>query len=129
MVAVTITVISKTVLVYYCKWCNLLGYATRYLFVNIYRVAATNTARPIFSQKKPECLILVFRNNFKGITNTSRNSNISYTIRLKTHNLSCKLSTGVNNVVLSTVLSTRLFSHDNNVVAAYCSTINTVTVC
>ena len=29
--------ISKNVLVYYCKCCNLIGYATRYLFVNRYR--------------------------------------------------------------------------------------------
>ena len=30
--------ISKNLLVYYCKWCNLIGYTTRYLFVNRYRV-------------------------------------------------------------------------------------------
>ena len=34
---------SKGLLVYYyyCNWCNLNGYATRYLFVNRYRVAAS----------------------------------------------------------------------------------------
>ena len=42
---------SKNLLVYYCKCCNLIGYATRYLFVNRYRVAASNTTRPSFSQK------------------------------------------------------------------------------
>ena len=42
---------SKNVLVYYCKYCNLIGYATRYLFVNRYRVAASNATRPRFSQK------------------------------------------------------------------------------
>ena len=43
---------SKNVLVYYCKCCNLIGYATGYLFVNRYRVAATsNTTRPSFSEK------------------------------------------------------------------------------
>ena len=36
---------------YYCKCCNLIGYATRYLFVNRYRVAASNATRPSFSQK------------------------------------------------------------------------------
>ena len=30
-----LTSISKNVLVYYCKCCILIGYATRYLFVNI----------------------------------------------------------------------------------------------
>ena len=29
-----LTIISKNLLVYYCKRCNLIGYATRYLFVN-----------------------------------------------------------------------------------------------
>ena len=42
---------SKNLLVYYCKCCNLIGYATRYLFVNRYRVAASNATRPSFSQK------------------------------------------------------------------------------
>ena len=38
-------------LVYYCKCCNLIGYATRYLFVNRYRVVVSNATRPSFSQK------------------------------------------------------------------------------
>ena len=29
---------SKNLVVYYCKCCNLIGYATLYLFVNRYRV-------------------------------------------------------------------------------------------
>ena len=41
--------LSKTLLVYYCKCCNLIGYANRYIFVNRYRVAATNATRPSFS--------------------------------------------------------------------------------
>ena len=36
--------------VYYCKCCNLIGYATRYLFVNRYRVAVSETTRPSFSE-------------------------------------------------------------------------------
>ena len=43
--------ISKNLLVYFCKWCNLIGYATRYLFANRYQVAASNATRPSFSQK------------------------------------------------------------------------------
>ena len=31
--------------------CSLIGYATRYLFIIRYRVATSNTARPIFSTK------------------------------------------------------------------------------
>ena len=42
---------SKNLLVYYGKWCNLIGYATRYIFVNRYRVAASNATRLNFSQK------------------------------------------------------------------------------
>ena len=42
-----------------CKCCNLIGYVTRYLFVNRYRVAASNATRPSFSQKI-QCLFLVF---------------------------------------------------------------------
>ena len=37
-------------LVYYYKCCSLIGNATRYLFVNGYRVAASNATRE-FSQK------------------------------------------------------------------------------
>ena len=51
-------------------YCNLIGYATRYLFVNRYRVAASNATRPSFSQRK-NCLFLVFRNNCEKITNIS----------------------------------------------------------
>ncbi len=29
-----ITMISRIILVYYCKCCNLIGYCTRYLFIN-----------------------------------------------------------------------------------------------
>ena len=54
-----IYIFSKNLLVYYCKCCNLIGYATRYLFVNIYQVAASNATKPSFSQKK-QCLFLVF---------------------------------------------------------------------
>ena len=36
-------IFSKNLLVYYCKCCNLIGYATRYLFVNRYRVVAILT--------------------------------------------------------------------------------------
>ena len=61
---------SKSLLAYYYKCCNLIGYATRYLFVNRYRVAASNATRPSFSQNK-QCLFLVFLNNFDEITNTS----------------------------------------------------------
>ena len=61
--------ISNNLVVYYCKCCNLIGYATRYLFVNRYREATSNATRPSFSQKNR--LFLVFRNNFEGITNTS----------------------------------------------------------
>ena len=25
--------ISRIILIYYCKWCNLIGYSTRYLFI------------------------------------------------------------------------------------------------
>ena len=46
-----LSVFSKNLVVYYCKCCNLIGYATRYLFVNRYRVAASNATRPSFSQK------------------------------------------------------------------------------
>ena len=46
-----LTIISKNLLVYYCKCCNLIGYATRYLFVNRYPVATSNATRPSFSQK------------------------------------------------------------------------------
>ena len=48
----TIICISKNSVVYYCKCCNLIGYATRYLFVNRYRVSANNATRPSFSKKK-----------------------------------------------------------------------------
>ena len=43
--------ISKNLLVYYCKCCNLIGYTTsRYLFINRYRVAVSTCAtRPSFS--------------------------------------------------------------------------------
>ena len=60
---------SKNLVIYYCKCCNLIGYTTHYLFVNRYRVVASNATRPSFSQKK--CLFLVFWNNFEEITNTS----------------------------------------------------------
>ena len=39
--------------------CNLIGYATRCLFVNRYRVAASNATRPLFPKKR--CLFLVFK--------------------------------------------------------------------
>ena len=61
---------SKNLVVYYCKWCTPIGYTTRYLFVNGYRVAASNATRSSFSLKK-QCLFFVFRNNIKEITNTS----------------------------------------------------------
>ena len=44
-------VFSKNLVVYYCKYCNLIGYATRYLFVNRYRVAVSNATRPSSLQK------------------------------------------------------------------------------
>ena len=44
-------IFSKNLLVHYSKYCNLIGHATRYLFVNIYWVAVSNAARPSFSQK------------------------------------------------------------------------------
>ena len=73
-----INCISKNLHVYYCKCCNLIDYATRYLFVNRYRVAASN-ATEFFGKEprkaeffgKQQCLFLVFRNNFEEITNTS----------------------------------------------------------
>ena len=46
----TYNLLGKTYL-YYCKYCNLIDYVTRYLFVNRYRVAAINATRPYFSQK------------------------------------------------------------------------------
>ena len=47
-----LTIISKNFLVYYCKCCNLIGYATRYLFVNGYRVVASNARQGrVFRQK------------------------------------------------------------------------------
>ena len=46
-----IYIFSKNIVVYYCKCCNLIGYGTRYLFVNRYGVAASNATRPSFSQK------------------------------------------------------------------------------
>ena len=49
--------IFKNILVHYCKWCNLIGYATRYLFVDRYRV--TRRGR-VFFRKKKQCLFLVF---------------------------------------------------------------------
>ena len=55
----------KTYTFYYCKCCNLIGYFTRYLFVNRYRVAAM----PSFSQKKYDAFSSFFRNNFE--TNAS----------------------------------------------------------
>ena len=61
-------IFSKNLLVYYCKCCNLIGYATRYLFVNRYRVAVSNATRSSFSKKNKQCLFLVFRNNFEEIT-------------------------------------------------------------
>ena len=65
-----IYIFSKNLLVYYCKCYNMIGCGTRYLFVNRYRIAASNSTRPSFSQKK-QCLFLVFWNNFEEITNTS----------------------------------------------------------
>ena len=44
--------ISKNLVIYHCKCCNLIGYATRNLFVNRYRVVVTNVTRLSFSQKK-----------------------------------------------------------------------------
>ena len=66
--------------IYYFNYCTLIGYATRYLFVNRYRVAASNGTRPsffgggqgrVFSGGEKQCLFLVFRNNYEEITNTS----------------------------------------------------------
>ena len=46
-------------------YCNLIRYATRYLFVKRYRVTASNKSlRPSFSLAKRQCFI-VFRNNFE----------------------------------------------------------------
>ena len=42
---------SKNILVYYCKCYNLIGYSTRYLFVNIYRVAVSNAKGRVFRRK------------------------------------------------------------------------------
>ena len=64
----SIYIFSKNLLIHYSKYCNLIGYATRYLFVNRYWVAASNATKPCFSQNK--CLFLVFWNNFEEITNT-----------------------------------------------------------
>ena len=47
-------VFSKNLLVYYWKCCNLIGYATRYLLVNRYRVAASIATRSSFSPKKQQ---------------------------------------------------------------------------
>ena len=47
-----VMIFSKNLHVYYCKWCNLNGYATRYLFVNRYRVTASNATRTSFSEEK-----------------------------------------------------------------------------
>ena len=44
------TIKTLNLLVYYSKCCNLIGYATRYLFVNRYRVA---TSKASFSSQKP----------------------------------------------------------------------------
>ena len=56
----TLAHFSKNLVVYYCtKCCNLIGCATRYLFVNRYRVAASITRQGrVFSKK--QCLFLVF---------------------------------------------------------------------
>ena len=43
--------VKTYILVCYCKCCNLIGYATRCLFVNIYPIAASNATRPSFSQE------------------------------------------------------------------------------
>ena len=63
--------ITKNLLVYCCKCCNLIVCAARYLFVNRYRVTASNATRPNFSQKSNTYIFLVFWNNFEEITNTS----------------------------------------------------------
>ena len=43
---------SKILVVYYCKCFSLIGYATRYVFVDRYRVAASNATRQSFFLKK-----------------------------------------------------------------------------
>ena len=43
---------GENVLVYYCKCCNFIAYATRYIFVNRYQVAASNVTCSSFSQKQ-----------------------------------------------------------------------------
>ena len=60
-------IISKQLHVHYCKCCNLIGYGTRYLFVNTYWVAASNTTRPSFSRKGNAYIFFVFINNFEEI--------------------------------------------------------------
>ena len=40
-------VFSKNLLIYYCKCCNVIGYATRYLFVNRYLEAASNAIESV----------------------------------------------------------------------------------
>ena len=67
-----IYIYSKNLLVYYFKYYTTIGYATRYLFVNRYRVAANNATTPsYFGGGGIQCLFLVFRNNFEETTNTS----------------------------------------------------------
>ena len=63
-------IFSKNFLVYFCKCCNLIGYATRYIFVDRYPGAARNaTTSSFFASKR--CLFLIFWNNFEEIKNTS----------------------------------------------------------
>ena len=52
------------------KCCNLIGYATRYLFVNGYRVAASNATRPSFSPKNAFFFLFFFLNNLEEINTT-----------------------------------------------------------
>ena len=68
-VALEIFRLSETLLVYYYKCCNLIGYANRYVFVNRYRVAATYCKAEFFV--KQQWLFLVFQNNFEEITYVS----------------------------------------------------------
>ena len=55
---INLSLLSENLVVYYCRCCNVICYATRYLFVNTrYPVAASNA-------KKKQRVFFVFRNNF-----------------------------------------------------------------